>query len=418
MMKVKIAFWISLILYGIVYASIAGATYYQQEPIITVDTFENLADYTISGTGGRTVEENTNSQFIFTGSKSIKVTAPASGNVIIDKAISLNMSQASMWCTRVYVENTNVASIQIYTSQVSNFASHLNASQSFTSTGWKLVRFRRSSWSATGGEDWTTNKVIVRFRMNANAGGTASLYWDASYSNCYARPQILFGFDDGSDDHYNDAYPYLQARGMKGTFFIPTGSVGDAGKMTWAQLKEMSANGHDIANHTRNHTDLSTLGTQAEMEAEINAGISDLVAQGLGRASRYLAYPNGGYNSTVIAAATATGTIFSRTIVGGPIQQAAIGIDRPQELECRSLSAAISLATAKAYIDDAIMDGKTLLLLNHGLVAAAPAGNQWLLSDWKALVDYAYSKRAQADFPAISSWDRHQYNERKERSPN
>lgn len=378
---------------------------YQTRDLITVDTFETLSDYVSGGTGGGSTEENSDPAFIRNGSKSIKVTVPASGNRTIDKAINIDFSRAAMWGVWFYVADNNVASIQIYISSVSNFTSHLNVSQAIsTGPGWKFVIFKRPNWTAAGGETWDTPKVIVRFRVNTNAGGVGVVYWDSAYANAYGRPKVIFTFDDASDDHYSEAYAYLETKGLKGVFFVPTDTIGAAQKLTWANLREMHQAGHDIANHTATHTDLTTYSTEAEIIADIRRAKDRLDSEGFRRSSRYLAYPNGGYNSAVVSAVKAAGMSMARSIVGGP-EDHVLGLLDRWAMRCRSLTPAISQATAKGYIDDAIQNGRTIVLLNHGLVAAAPSGNQWLISDFRALVDYALSLQEQIDNPTWSEWE-------------
>lgn len=52
---------------------------------------------------------------------------------------------------------------------------------------------------------------------------------------------VTISFDDGAENVYSLAYPLLKAHGAKATFFVNPGSIGTAGKMTWANLREMAA---------------------------------------------------------------------------------------------------------------------------------------------------------------------------------
>lgn len=67
---------------------------------------------------------------------------------------------------------------------------------------------------------------------------------------------LSFTFDDGTADHYTLAFPELKKRGLKATFAICGSFIENdtqASQVTWAQLKEMVADGQEIANHGYAH---------------------------------------------------------------------------------------------------------------------------------------------------------------------
>ena len=65
-------------------------------------------------------------------------------------------------------------------------------------------------------------------------------------------------FDDGSADQ-NAAKSILASHGMKGTFYINSGRIGSPNYLTLQQLRDLSADGNEIAGHTVQHADLTTL---------------------------------------------------------------------------------------------------------------------------------------------------------------
>lgn len=93
------------------------------------------------------------------------------------------------------------------------------------------------------------------------------------YGNSQAACSITF--DDGTLDQYLIAAPELDARGMKGTFFIITapratgfwkdGSL-DRQLFSWDQTRDLHARGHEIASHTATHADLRAQPHLAETE--------------------------------------------------------------------------------------------------------------------------------------------------------
>jgi peptidoglycan/xylan/chitin deacetylase (PgdA/CDA1 family) len=117
---------------------------------------------------------------------------------------------------------------------------------------------------------------------------------------------IVITFDDGYTDGYQDAAPIIERHGFRGTFFI-VGSRVDASPwyLNSEQLADLATRGHEIANHTWSHVDLTTL-SLADATAQI-VRTEDLVATVTGLSPVSLAYPYGPANATAEAAAMASG---------------------------------------------------------------------------------------------------------------
>lgn len=90
-----------------------------------------------------------------------------------------------------------------------------------------------------------------------------SIYPARWYGNSQAACSITF--DDGTLDQYLIAVPELDARAIKGTFFVITGpraagywQDGNTNRLlfNWDQARELHEKGHEIASHTANHVDL------------------------------------------------------------------------------------------------------------------------------------------------------------------
>lgn len=109
-----------------------------------------------------------------------------------------------------------------------------------------------------------------------------------------AGPTIVtIQFDDGVADQFF-ALGALQARGMRATFYINSGLVGDADHMSWAQLHELAAAGNEIAGHTTTHANLKRLKTGPARQ-EVCGDRVALMAQGFHVTS--FAYPFGSFSS-------------------------------------------------------------------------------------------------------------------------
>lgn len=143
---------------------------------------------------------------------------------------------------------------------------------------------------------------------------TVSGLIDALDGELPAKP-LLITFDDGRADFVRHAAPALDRRGMCSTMYVVSGHVGGtsawldiAGEdcqpmMSWSDLREIAAAGHEVGAHSRTHPELDVLGAD-EATTEI-AGSRREMEEGIGQAVRSFAYPHG-YHSRHVVAATET----------------------------------------------------------------------------------------------------------------
>ena len=104
---------------------------------------------------------------------------------------------------------------------------------------------------------------------------------------------VCFTWDDGFASHYSTVYALAQQLGQKHTFNVVAGLVGTANYMTSAQIAEISAAGHEIANHSQTHIDMTTASAaqrliemdtaQANIDAIIGAGKTTTFTYPLGK---------------------------------------------------------------------------------------------------------------------------------------
>jgi peptidoglycan/xylan/chitin deacetylase (PgdA/CDA1 family) len=126
---------------------------------------------------------------------------------------------------------------------------------------------------------------------------------------------VVLTFDDGWENQYHHAFPILRRFGMTATFFVFTTPIGKDGKlMTWDQLRELQAAGMTIGSHTRTHPMLPDY--HAALHNEIVMSRAD-IAQHLGRAPDFFAYPFGAWDSASAAWARTAGFRAARAYRGG-----------------------------------------------------------------------------------------------------
>ncbi|MEW6230700.1 MAG: polysaccharide deacetylase family protein [Chloroflexota bacterium] len=131
---------------------------------------------------------------------------------------------------------------------------------------------------------------------------------------------VILTFDDGYDTMYHRAWPVLKRHGLIGVFFVITDFVGKGEYLSWKQIQEMAQTGMDFQSHTRNHRDL-TKSSREQITWQLKGSREMLEAQ-LKRPVRFLSYPAGKYNQTVIDVTREQGYQAAVTIIYGAIHSA------------------------------------------------------------------------------------------------
>ncbi|MFP2924583.1 polysaccharide deacetylase family protein [Pyxidicoccus sp. 3LG] len=105
---------------------------------------------------------------------------------------------------------------------------------------------------------------------------------------------VSFTFDDGRANQA-EARALLAGHGMRGTFYVNSGRIGQTGRLTLAQLQEYQAEGHEIGGHTVSHPRLTTLDPDEQARQICDERVA-LVGAGLTVTS--FAYPYGAQDAT------------------------------------------------------------------------------------------------------------------------
>jgi len=131
---------------------------------------------------------------------------------------------------------------------------------------------------------------------------------------------IVVAFDDNYIRIYTEVFPILRERGMTCVNFAHTDYVGGTGtteKATWGNIIEMETAGVIFTeSHTKSHQYLDTM-TAAQIQEELAGSKAAIETHISGKTCRYIAYPYGRYNSTVLQKAAETGYRLAFLAGGG-----------------------------------------------------------------------------------------------------
>jgi peptidoglycan/xylan/chitin deacetylase (PgdA/CDA1 family) len=102
---------------------------------------------------------------------------------------------------------------------------------------------------------------------------------------------VVLTFDDGRASDYEVAFPLLLEMGARAEFFVNTGTIGQPGHLTWAQIAEMQRAGMSFQSHGHDHIALLPL-TRDMLHWQLRTS-KQLLEDHLGRAVDFFAAPYG-----------------------------------------------------------------------------------------------------------------------------
>jgi peptidoglycan/xylan/chitin deacetylase (PgdA/CDA1 family) len=203
----------------------------------------------------------------------------------------------------------------------------------------------------------------------------------------FTQGMVTISFDDSWVTQYTNALPILQTAGLKGTFYLTTEPIqgGWTDFMTPTQVKDIAAKGHEIADHTVTHTDLTTLSTAA-INNEIKN--SKTYLENLTKTSvTSIAYPYGTFNTSIKTLAAQAGYSSAR---GVDDQTANVATSDKYELKSFCSEKSTPFSNIKARIDAAKANKQWFILCVHEV---KNGGDQFSMTpaQFKQIVDYIKS---------------------------
>lgn len=129
-----------------------------------------------------------------------------------------------------------------------------------------------------------------------------------------ADDDVCWTFDDGGLSALTEAAPMLEAKGLKGVFFIATKYIGTKGFLSEEDIRELDRRGHVIGSHSHTHPENLTRLSKEELQDEWQTSV-DILERILGKKVTVASVPNGYDNKDVFEAAYHAGirTIYTST---------------------------------------------------------------------------------------------------------
>ncbi|MCL2536535.1 MAG: polysaccharide deacetylase family protein, partial [Nocardiaceae bacterium] len=181
-----------------------------------------------------------------------------------------------------------------------------------------------------------------------------------------ARTVVSLTFDDGNADA-TAAAQTLQAHGLRGTFFVPSGYVDQPGYLSQAELRGIAAAGNEIGGHSVTHPDLTTLSRDEATRQLCNDRVN---------------LTNWGYQVTSLAYPFAAATADTEAIAKQCGYNSARGLgDIATRFGCTGCDKSESIPPADPYYTkapDQVDNTWTLADLQNVVTKAETSGGGWI----------------------------------------
>ena len=237
--------------------------------------------------------------------------------------------------------------------------------------------------------------------------GVALFTFAAAFAASARADTVVSLSFDGAESSQAGVKDMLASRGMKASFFVNSAKVGTSGfYMTWSQIDEIAAAGHEIGGRTLTHVSLmDDTVSEAEKRRQVCEDRQNLIARGYDPVS--FSYP-GGWGDAVAESIVSDCGYQAARRVGGIVSPGwcpSCGSPRAESLppEDRLMvrtpafgSGEITLAAAQDVVMQAeLAGGGWVPLVFHGVCDAA-CGSGWVQpSTLTALLDWLAARTAQ-----------------------
>ncbi|MDR3642891.1 MAG: polysaccharide deacetylase family protein [Candidatus Doudnabacteria bacterium] len=137
------------------------------------------------------------------------------------------------------------------------------------------------------------------------------------------KKPVVFTFDDGYEDVFQNAVPILKKYGFSGSFGIITKKPGTSAGLNfyapWGDIAAAYMNGEEVVSHTQTHFDGSNPKyTAGYIYGELSGSMADIKNR-LDITTNILIYPYGHYTPTYIVEAKKAGYVMGITVHEGDI---------------------------------------------------------------------------------------------------
>lgn len=309
------------------------------------------------------------------------------------KQVTFDLNQSSYIEFYVYPDSVfSSATLYLFTDATNtNYYTKNFLASDVVLNSWNRIRMHKSDFVIGGGTPDFNNKIVkIQMSIGGVAGANTTINIDNFTAGQKSLPKTVFTFDDGFKGVIDIAYPYMEARGIKGTVYVISNLVGTGNYMTLSDLTTLHNNGWIISNHTKTHQYLATL-TKEQQRVEMQGCIDFLNNNGFSDGAQYIAFPYGSYNQNTLDLCPELGIKMARTTTNG------INIaPMPNLLKLTNVpyETTISVANLKSnYVDKGLYQGGVNIPMMHNILTTPVNSYDMSTANFQAMIDYHVLKK-------------------------
>ncbi|GEM_PF-3196925 len=340
-----------------------------------------------------------------TGTTSLKISVDTGENGTSAaqlRNLNWNLSKAKNLLIRFFVPTlTGLSKFQLrfLTSDSTAYLYHeVTTWSDMMHQGWNEILISPENLISVGGATTDILANVLHIQLSVTGSAEVSITFDSMWIDHMEPANIIFQFDDARTSVYTTAFPIMKRYGFVGNIGVISSVVGSSSYMSEAQLAAVYTYAWDLFNHTKSHQALTGFDAEA-MREELNTCREWLNERGYSRASNFVAYPHGEYDSNVLAVMQAEGYFSGRTIMKGMEVSPPI---RPYELKVLNMQNTTENSVYQEMIDKLVLTGGTLIILFHRIEDSGTDSTVYLTANFRTLVDYIYNTKC--NVISISEW--------------
>jgi peptidoglycan/xylan/chitin deacetylase (PgdA/CDA1 family) len=314
----------------------------------------------------------------------------------------------SDWYTKASPTANTPPAPNVALNDATNTVTGMAAGMEYNLDGTGYVAYDAGVFSALN----LTGRHVLLVRQAAASPIPAGLPKVLIFTADPGAAKIVFTFSDGAQGIVDNALPILQAADFQGTAYVSRDIIGTSPSiMDSTDLNTLSLAGWDISNRPYNNSDVSGL-TSEQIQTLFSENRTWLVGNGWTTGANEACY-SGTYADPVYQALSALGMHTGVTVldtaeglVGTPLGAADEYFRLPVYNVYNGNDYYIN--RVKAAIDNAVLDGKTVILSIYDVQPGAPTTGGSVLSSAALtdIVNYAkgYANAGQISCVTMSAW--------------
>lgn len=257
-----------------------------------------------------------------------------------------------------------------------------------TSSGW--LHFWRTFTMPSG----VASATVLHIVYSAGTLSIDDVVFGAYKPTGFNRALVSLTFDDAWKSTHDNGLPVLTKYGYKSTQYLLTGMTSDPDYMTVANMKDFKNAGHEIASHTVDHPDLTTV-TTTKLTSELGNS-KNWLKNKLGVTATDFATPYGAYNSTVL---TNIKKYYSshRSVEAGYNSKDNFDI---YDIRVQNITNQTAAADVANWVAQAQADKTWLVLVYHQVAATQADAAEY--DTWTANLDAQLAAIKAANVPVVT----------------